>query len=310
MEPEVIDTGAALQNFLQSVPEGNGKCPDLFIDLEGTNLSRHGTVSLLTVLVEPHKTIHIVDITKLGKDAFNTADQNDRTLKSMLESENIVKVFFDIRNDSDALFSLYGVRVAGVEDLQLMELASRASSKRLVHGLAKCIEQDAKIGFDEQRRWREVKEKGRRLFAPECGGSYAVFDARPLPAEIKQYCAQDVSLMPNLREAYLEKLCDVWWLKIKEETAARITLSQTPSYDGEGRHSMSTLVTIFLVIYTDRATNFSGKRSSGVVGLLSNNGGETIANLVGGDASQSNIANSVVESRFIFRYTVFLPDNV
>ena len=237
MGPEVFNTAAALQDFLESLPDGKDKCPSLYIDLEGTNLSRHGSISLLTALVEPRNTVYLVDITVLGNDAFNTADSSDRTLKSILESEDIVKVFFGIRNDSDALFSLFGVRVAGIEDLQLLELASRTFSKRLVNGLAKCTEQDARIGIPERRRWREVKDKGRRLFAPECGGSYSVFDARPLPTEIKQYYAQDVTLMPNLRDVYLAKLCDAWWLKIQPETTARILQSQSPYYNGKGRHS-------------------------------------------------------------------------
>ena len=180
--------------------------------------------------------MHIVDITTLEHDAFLTESADGRSLKTILESDIILKVFFDIRNDSDVLFSLYGVHVAGIEDLQLLELASRRSSKRLVHGLAKCIESDSKIGYQEKRQWREIKEKGRRLFAPECGGSYGVFDRRPLLAEIKQYCAQDVVLLPALREEYIARLCDAWWLKIEEETAARIALSQSPSYNGKGRH--------------------------------------------------------------------------
>jgi hypothetical protein len=43
--------------------------------------------------------------------------------------------------------------------------------------------------------------------------------------------------MPNLRDVYLAKLCDAWWLKIEEETWTRISLSQSPNYNGKGRHS-------------------------------------------------------------------------
>jgi hypothetical protein len=38
-------------------------------------------------------------------DAFSTAGTNGQTLKTILESETIPKVFFDVRNDSDALYS-------------------------------------------------------------------------------------------------------------------------------------------------------------------------------------------------------------
>jgi hypothetical protein len=53
---------------------------------------------------------------------------------------------------------------------------------------------------------------------------------------MKRYCAQDVSFMPQLRQAYRKKLCDAWWLKIEAETTERIRLSQSPGYNGKGRH--------------------------------------------------------------------------
>jgi hypothetical protein len=50
----------------------------------------------------------------------------------------------------------------------------------------------------EKRQWIEGKGKSKRLFAPELGGSYEVFNERPLPEEIALYCTQDVKLMPKL----------------------------------------------------------------------------------------------------------------
>jgi hypothetical protein len=47
---------------------------------------------------------------------------------------------------------------------------------------------------------------------------------------------QDVIHMPALRELYRAKLCDAWWRKIETETAARIRLSQTRNFNGQGRH--------------------------------------------------------------------------
>lgn len=103
------------------------------------------------MLVEPQHKLYLIDVTTLGNKAFDTSGSGNRSLKTILESKYIVKVFFDIRNDSDALFSLYGICVDGVEDLQLMELASRNFSKRCVNGLAKCIEGDSSIEYTEKR---------------------------------------------------------------------------------------------------------------------------------------------------------------
>lgn len=48
-----------------------------------------------------------------------------------------MKVFFDIRHDSDALFGLFKINLDGIHDLQLMELATRDLQKRHLHGSAK-----------------------------------------------------------------------------------------------------------------------------------------------------------------------------
>ncbi|KJY02516.1 hypothetical protein TI39_contig47g00017 [Zymoseptoria brevis] len=236
MEPIFIDTTAALADFLGGLGETLGQPPRLYMDLEGNDLSRAGTLSLVTILLEPEKDVYLIDVTTLGQKAFTTADNSGRTFKSVMESPDIIKVFFDIRNDSDALYSLYGIRVAGIEDLQLMELASRNFSKKCVNGLAKCIDGDHTIGYAEKRQWQTVKDQGRKSFDPARGGSYSVFDQRPLSEVMKRYCAQDVTFMPHLRQAYRQKLCDAWWRKIETETVTRIQLSQTPRYNGKGRH--------------------------------------------------------------------------
>lgn len=232
----MIDSPFALKTFLDDLPDCNGPEPSLYIDLEGNNLSRNGTLSLITILVEPRHTVHLVDVTGLGKDAFESAGSDGRTLREILESPKIVKVFFDIRNDSDALFGLFGVGVGGIEDVQLMELASRSFSKRHISGLAKCIERDSTLSFAEKGEWKASKERGRKLFDPNLGGGYAVFDERPLSTEIKKYCVQDVVHMPALRELYRAKLCDAWWKNIERETSARVALSQGKHFNGQGMH--------------------------------------------------------------------------
>nr|POF11242.1 hypothetical protein CFP56_76042 [Quercus suber] len=235
MQPQLVDTEQAIKDLINTLPHRDHGVPSLYLDIEGQNLSRDGTISLLTILVEAQQEVYLVDVTVLKESAFNTAAADGRTLRSILESDSVTKVFFDIRNDSDALFGLFGIQVKGVEDLQLLELASRGFNRRRVNGLARCIEQDAGLGWTERQTWMTVKDRGRKLFAPELGGSYTVFDARPLADEMKKYCVQDVTVMPTLRRVYCSKLCDAWWRRIEQETLARIASSQRPDYIGHGR---------------------------------------------------------------------------
>jgi len=115
-----------------------------------------------------------------------------------------------------------------------MELATRTYSKRYVKGLSKCIERDLAMTASEKQQWVECKGKGKRLFAPELGGSYEVFNTRPLAEEIALYCTQDVKLMPKLWKHYSNKLTPSWARKVGIATRGRIALSQTPGYNGKG----------------------------------------------------------------------------
>jgi exonuclease 3'-5' domain-containing protein 1 len=79
--------------------------PSLYFDLKGIRLGRLGLISLVLLYVAPELMTYIIDIHILGGDAFSTTNSTGNSLKSVLESLKIPKVFFDIRNDSDALYS-------------------------------------------------------------------------------------------------------------------------------------------------------------------------------------------------------------
>jgi exonuclease 3'-5' domain-containing protein 1 len=77
---------------------------------------------------------YIIDVHILGSDAFFTTNRTRNSLKSILESPKFPKVFFDIRNDSDALYSQYHIYVNGFTDVQILELTARNDSKEFVAG--------------------------------------------------------------------------------------------------------------------------------------------------------------------------------
>jgi len=86
-------------------------------------------------------------------------------------------------------FAHFGVALQGAEDVQLMESATRrtTSFRKYLNGLAKCIEQGVLYGSD-LTSWKLATEKGGRLFKPEYGGSYKIFEQRAIPNEIISYC--------------------------------------------------------------------------------------------------------------------------
>ncbi|PGH07431.1 hypothetical protein GX51_01730 [Blastomyces parvus] len=234
----VVDTTSSLIQLIDSIDGLPTNPPSLYIDLEGIKLCREGSVSILQLFNHPKEHVYLVDIHHLGKAAFTTTGTNGKSLKSILECPSTPKVFFDVRNDSNALFFLFGIRLQGIEDLQLMENASRPgplSRKKFVSGMARCIEMDAPVSPAAKRLWKENKDKGKHLFAPERGGSYEVFNARPIPQAIIDYCVEDVSFMPLLRTLYWNKLSPHWKAEVESATKERIRASQSLTYQPNTR---------------------------------------------------------------------------
>jgi exonuclease 3'-5' domain-containing protein 1 len=212
------DSLGTLLNTLTTLPVDP---PCIYIDLEGAKLSRTGSISLILLFLPPKDHVYLIDVFTLGNATFTTAGKDTTTLKDIFESATIPKVFFDVRNDSDVLYAHIGIALQGIQDIQLMENTSRSGTlwgKRLLHGLAKCIETDAPLSASEKQKWKDAKERALTLFAPEKGGSYELFDARPLADDITGYCIQDVRFLPRLRDLYLGRLTQVWKSRVETET--------------------------------------------------------------------------------------------
>ncbi|RDL36808.1 uncharacterized protein BP5553_06160 [Venustampulla echinocandica] len=165
----------------------------------------------------------------MGAQAFNTLGVKQKTLKDTLQDEKIPKVFFDVRNDSDALFAHFGVALRRVEDVQLMESATRktTASRKFLSGLAKCVEKNAPnmlLSGSNLASWKQVKEKGERLFKAEHGGSYEVFNQRPIPEDIISYCVCDVQYLPELWDRFWKMQTYRWRDLVNEVHKARLAI--------------------------------------------------------------------------------------
>lgn len=81
--------------------------------------------------------------------------------------------------------------------------------------------------------WKTAKEKGERLFKAEHGGSYEVFNQRPIPEGIILYCVGDVMCLPGLRDRAWEG-ADGWRDLVNEETKKLVVASQQSEYQPNG----------------------------------------------------------------------------
>jgi hypothetical protein len=115
----IIDTVSDLSDMVDTLASLPVTPPSIYVDLEGIKLSRQGTISILQLYVLPKDHTYLVDIHQLQHTAFSAAGQHcGDSLKIILEARDIPKVFFDVRNDSDALFHHFQI------DLQVSRISS------------------------------------------------------------------------------------------------------------------------------------------------------------------------------------------
>ena len=236
MEVTIVDSKPSVVSLIDQLEHIPTQPPSLYLDLEGVNLSRHGSISIVQLFVLPKNHVFLIDVFVLGEDAFSTSNGSETNLRSILESALVPKVFFDVRNDSDALFAHFQISLQGIQDIQLLENATRSYTKDRVVGLATCIERDAQLTREASTAWKTTKERGLLHFDPNFGGSYQVFNLRPMLREIIEYCTQDVVYLPPLWRTYTQKISKNWMRKVDDETKERVRDSQTASYEPHGRH--------------------------------------------------------------------------
>ena len=233
---QLVDTADGVQEMILEIMNRN-KAPLIFVDLEGVNLSRDGTIAIMQVIVPPKPTIYLIDVHTLQEKAFNSPTKDGYTWKTILEMDSYAKVCFDVRNDSDALYSHYDIHLQGVVDVQLLEFVTRPgfNRPRFLKGLSKCISESGILSREEARTWEQAKDDGVRQFAPEQGGTYDVFLRRPLSSAMQKYCAEDVLRLPLLLVHYARKTSRHLASEVAKEALARVALSQSPKYNPHGK---------------------------------------------------------------------------
>lgn len=220
----LITSVSELQDFLSNIQNSTS----LYLDLEGSNLSRHGNISLMTVLAFPGERVHLIDVLTLGSTVFTVPSANGTTLARILDDPNIPKYFWDVRNDADALWSLFEVSIAGVIDIQLLENASRGSrDNTFLSGLEKAIRSDLPLSESERQRWSLTKGHIKARMSADA------FSARPLDIKTIEYCVNDVIHLPALQAVYERRISPSGLAKAKDYSQRRAVEARSPDYDSQ-----------------------------------------------------------------------------
>lgn len=206
------------------------------VDFEGIDLCKTGTVCLGQFHASESDVVYVVDFVDI-----NPFQEADGRLKNILESKGITKIFFDPRNDMDAISNIYKVYPKNVICLQLAEAAYRRQeglSVKFVFGLHKTMEKYLKLDYESHTTVMNIKNAGKHLFAPECGGSYDVFLKRPLSDNILNYAAIDVYYFDQLRLKLFEKLSNNLRNQVIQLSEKRLVEYQNSNYTPKGREKV------------------------------------------------------------------------
>jgi exonuclease 3'-5' domain-containing protein 1 len=195
------------------------------VDIEGISLSREGRICIVQVATPVM--VYIFDIVLLGTVAFS-----DGGLREILASAEIEKLFFDARKDCDALRYQFDCPVNNVMDMQILysrfkkgEELRRGTAVTdcfvgygCLPGLTKAFQDLLKAR--EYNELQEIKSNGHSLFAPNHGGSFEIWEQRPLHPALVKYCMNDVVLLFTI----LSRCCHVMPLKeLREISERRVT---------------------------------------------------------------------------------------
>ncbi|KAF4953788.1 hypothetical protein FGADI_5781 [Fusarium gaditjirri] len=142
-----------LKRLLRDLDGLPAKRTPIYLDAMG--LAKDQLIDL-HIFVPSNTTIYTVNVRRLGDAAFSAVGNNEMSLRMLLESTDIPKVRFDIRDIFRVLFHRFNVSVTRFHDIQLMELASRKAGqqKKFLSGLANCFDRDISNEDPDKIRWR------------------------------------------------------------------------------------------------------------------------------------------------------------
>lgn len=201
MIADVLDTVEKCQSAVAQLFQEK----EVAIDIEGVELGRKGELCLIQMFGSSSPCVYLFDITVLGSRAFKEGG-----LQDLLEAGSVTKLFYDVRGDGDALEHLYGVKVKGAYDIQVLwHVRFQHPDDGYLQGLkavqVKFLEESKLFTPRTRAAMNRVKAEGQALFVPDLGGDYRVWAQRPLSAQLLQYAAADATVLLEMRSYWAPK---------------------------------------------------------------------------------------------------------
>jgi exonuclease 3'-5' domain-containing protein 1 len=154
--------------------------PNIGADFEGEDLRRDRELDLVLLHDYVVDQTYILDVYHLQSAAFDTSGTDEKsTLRSILQSDKILKLFRDVREESDAIYHHFKVKLDGVLEVWLFMMTANSqgwySATRYRPGLYKTILNGVDMDVDTKNKWIAAKNNGKALWNPDQDGSFDRF---------------------------------------------------------------------------------------------------------------------------------------
>ncbi|KAF7892728.1 uncharacterized protein EAF02_000266 [Botrytis sinoallii] len=200
----MIDTPETFDEFLPVLSQLVEDIPELGCDCEGgKSFGRNGVLTFFSMTILSWRETYIIDVLaliKLGIQVFEQENVEGLSLKKVLGSKKYLQLWFDVRQDWDTLYHLFGVTPGRILDLQLLELLSRRGSKDSILGLFRVMREHGKAFMrnKELEDWLDEKDEGRNYFSGHELGYGVLEEEGPISETTKRYIAGDTDCMFHL----------------------------------------------------------------------------------------------------------------
>jgi len=175
------------------------------VDCEGVDLSRTGKLSTIQISLYRTQTAYIFDVLALGPKGLRQCG-----VKTLLESKTRLKIAFDCRNDSDALYYQLDIKLAPpLVDLQVMYIGiqqSRVKVPQWVTGYEKLLNSCSWCTNALTKEELYLKAKLRIMWKYQ----QAQWAQRPMDRDHLLYAACDVVAMSPLFDWFLREFGKSW----------------------------------------------------------------------------------------------------
>ncbi|CZT00278.1 uncharacterized protein RAG0_08365 [Rhynchosporium agropyri] len=216
----LIETPEQLKTFLlllSKLKRSTLRAPELSLDYEACKLAGDGDIRVMQMRVRSMNHTFIFDVKKLGGiTMFEAKNTKGLSLREVLESNKHIKLMWDCRQDQDALFGIFGIKLSRIIDVQLLELGSgEAASNENLRSLSTAFRRHGRAWMTptELSEFVRTSAEAKEYFKKS---NYGIFGYEDLPDLALEYSAGDVDMIEKLYNYYsVRQTRESWKLVLK-----------------------------------------------------------------------------------------------